>query len=287
MAKATLGHQTPTQTYLDGEWREGSPPVLAPNMQAMWLATVVFDGARSIQGHMADLDRHCARVNASAKVLGMNPIHTAEEIERLTREGVSRFSKEAELYICPMYYAEDGFITPDPDSTKFVLSIYEAPLPEPKGFRAIRSSFRRPSKDQAPTEAKASCLYPNVARSVLEARQKGFDVGVVLDPAGNVAEFSYTNLFYTKNGVVHTPAINGTFLNGITRQRIIQLLQEDGIVVEERSIDYVELSEADELFCTGNYSKVMPCVRLDERNLQPGPLYQRARDLYFGFSDNC
>lgn len=285
MAKSTLGHKTPAQTYLNGEWREGSPAVLAPNMQAMWLATVVFDGARSIRGHMADLDRHCVRVNASARFLGMKPIYSAKEIERLTREGVSRFPEEAELYICPMYYAEDGFITPDPDSTKFVLSIYEAPLPEPKGFKALRSSFRRPSRDQAPTEAKASCLYPNVARSVLEARQKGFDVGVILDPAGNVAEFSYTNLFYAKNGVIHTPAINGTFLNGITRQRVIQLLRDDGIEVEERSIDYAELLEADELFCTGNYSKVMPCVRLDTRALQPGPLYQRARQLYFEFSD--
>ena len=251
----------------------------------MWLSSIVFDVARSIRGHMADLDRHCGRVNVSAKILGMNPTHTAEEIEELAREGVLRFPEDSELYICPMYYAEEGFITPEPDSTKFVLSIYGAPLPEPHGFKACQSSFRRPSKDQAPTEAKASCLYPNVARSVTEARQKGYDTGVVLDPAGNVAEFSYTNLFYAKNGVVHTPMANGTFLNGITRQRVIQLLRDDGIEVQERSIDYAELSDADELFGTGNYSKLMPCVRLDEQGFSQGPLYYRARELYFGFSD--
>ncbi|MAI10780.1 MAG: hypothetical protein CBD27_11855 [Rhodospirillaceae bacterium TMED167] len=70
-----------------------------------------------------------------------------------------------------MYYAEDGFITLGSESTQPFLSIYEAPLPKSSGFKACCSSFRRPAKDQAPTEAKASCLYPNVVRSVSEARQ--------------------------------------------------------------------------------------------------------------------
>ena len=93
----------------------------------------------------------------------------------------------------------------------------------------------------APTGAKASCLYPNVARSVGEAQEKGFEVGVVLDPSGNVAEFSYSNLFMVKDGVVSTPVINGTFLNGITRQRVIKLLRDDGFEVVERTIDFPEL----------------------------------------------
>jgi branched-chain amino acid aminotransferase len=285
MAKAVPKRERPACTYFEGDWIEGSPPILSPNTQAMWLGTVVFDGARAIAGQMPDLDRHCHRVNHSAEALGMIPTLSGEEIERLSREGVSQFDEDAELYICPMYYAQDGFITPEPDSTKFVLSIYEAPLPEPKGFAACKSSFRRPAADQAPTNAKASCLYPNVARSVNEARQKGFDTGITLDPDGHVAEFSYTNLFFAKNGVVHTPVPNGTFLNGITRQRVIQLLRDDSIEVQERVVEYQELAEADELFSSANYSKVMPCVRLDGRDLQPGPLYQRARELYFGFSE--
>jgi branched-chain amino acid aminotransferase len=273
----------PTKTYIDGVWHDGSPPVLAPNSQAMWLSSIVFDGARALQGHLPDLDLHSARVNQSAIELGLAPTHTTEEIIALSKEGVAMFPDDAELYICPMYYAEDGFITPIPESTKLVLSIYEAPLPEPTGFRACRSSFRRPSPDMAPTNAKASCLYPNVARSVTEAREKGFDCGVVLDPDNNVAEFSYANLFFAKDGVVHTPVANGTFLNGVTRQRVIQLLRDNGVKVQDRSIDYKELGKADELFSTGNYSKLMPCVGLDERELQPGPLYQKARELYFDF----
>ncbi|MDP6430407.1 MAG: branched-chain amino acid aminotransferase [Alphaproteobacteria bacterium] len=276
-----------TRTYADGEWHDGSPPVLAPDSQAMWLSSIVFDGARSIGRHIPDLDLHCRRVNRSAEILGLNPTLEAAEIEALARDGMKAFPPDIDLYICPMYYAEDGFITPVAESTKFVLSIYEAPLPEPAGFSACLSSFRRPDRDQAPTEAKASCLYPNVARAVQEARDKGFDTAVVLDPFGNVAEFAYTNLFFTRDGQIVTPAPNGTFLNGITRQRVIQLLAADGTEVEERTVDYGELAEADELFSTGNYSKIMPCIRLDTRDLQPGPVYERVRALYMEFAEGC
>ncbi len=166
-----------------------------------------------------------------------------------------------------MYHAEDGFITPIAENTKFVLSIYEAPLPPATGFAAYRSSFRRSDLDQAPTEAKASCLYPNVARAVQETRDKGFDTAVVLDPAGHVAELAYTNLFFSVGGKVITPAPNGIFLNGITKQRVIQILRDDGAEATEPGVDYAELADADELFSTASYSKIMPCTRLDERDL--------------------
>ncbi|MEK9725486.1 MAG: aminotransferase class IV, partial [Rhodospirillaceae bacterium] len=132
-----------------------------------------------------------------------------------------------------------------------------------------------------------SCLYPNVARGVADANARGFDTAVVQDPSGNVAEFSYTNLFMVKDGAVHTPAINGTFLNGITRQRTIALLRQGGFGVEERAIAFEELLDADELFATGNYAKVSPCTRLEDRELQPGPVYTRARELYFEYAADC
>jgi branched-chain amino acid aminotransferase len=183
-----------------------------------------------------------------------------------------------------MFYAEDGFIVPDPATTRFVLTIYEAALPQPLGLTACFSSFRRPAKDTAPTEAKASCLYPNVARVLREAADRGFDTAVVCDPNGNVAEFAYSNLFFAREGVVHTPVPNGTFLNGITRQRVVALLREEGVEVRERSIDPAELQLADELFTTGNYAKVVPCILLEDRAMEPGPLYRRARELYFEFA---
>ncbi len=273
-----------TATFIDGRWHAGSPNILGAHSHAVWLASVVFDGARAFSGVAPDLDRHSARLVESAHILGLKPMLTAAEIQALAWEGIERFPSDAELYICPMFYAADGFVVPDPESTQFVLSVYESPLPTPTGFSACLSSFRRPARDMAPTEAKASCLYPNVARVSREAKDRGFDTAVVRDPNNNVAEFAFTNLFLAKDGAVHTPAPNGTFLNGITRQRIIALLRADGIEVVERAIDFREVVAADELFASGNYAKVQPCTRIETRGLEPGPVYHRARRLYFDWA---
>ncbi|MEO5336536.1 MAG: branched-chain amino acid aminotransferase [Magnetospirillum sp. WYHS-4] len=281
MARGVAGK---TLAYVDGQWRHGNPLLMGPRHHAVWLSSVVFDGARAFDGVVPDLRLHCARVVASAHVLGMMPMLTAAEIEDIAWDGVHRFAADADLYICPMFYAEGGFVWPDPATTRFVLTVHEAPLPAADGFSACLSSFRRPARDMAPTEAKASCLYPNIARIGREAAGKGFDTAVVLDPCGNVAEFAYTNLFLVRGGVVHTPAPNGTFLNGITRQRVIRLLRKDGFEVIERAILYDEVLTADELFATGNYAKVQPCTRIEARALNIGPVYERARELYFAFA---
>ena len=274
-------------TFFNGEWFEGSPAVIKPKDHGFWLASNVFDGARSMLGRLPDLDLHCRRLIQSARIMGMSPNISAKEIEALAREGVTKFSEDTELYICPMFYPSSGFIVPEPESTEFLIHFSVSPLPPPDGFSACSTRFRRPSLDTAPTEAKASCLYPNVARGVSEARSKGFDTAVVLDPNGNVAEFSYANLFIAKDGVVHTPAINGTFLNGITRQRIIALLTNAGYQVVERAISFTELLGADEIFGTGNYAKISPCTRLEDQPIRSGPIYSHARELYLEFTIDC
>ncbi|MGB1027138.1 MAG: aminotransferase class IV, partial [Rhodospirillaceae bacterium] len=164
------------------------------------------------------------------------------------------------------------------------LFIFEASMPAPDGFSAGLTKFRRPARDMAPTEAKASCLYPNVARCLRDVQDRGFETALVLDPSGNVAEFAYTNLFFAKDGQVHTPEANGTFLNGLTRQRVISLLRDSGVDVVERAVTYEEVLDADEVFATGNYFKVGPCTRLEERVLQPGPLFRKARTLYWNYA---
>ena len=271
-------------TYFDGSWRDGDAPLLSPRDHAVWLGSAVFDGARALAGTAPDLDRHCARAVRSAELVGMAPTLDGPAIEALAWEGIRQFPGDAELYVCPMFYAESGFIVPEPESTRFVLTVTESALPRDAGFAARLSSFRRPARDMAPTEAKASCLYPNVARAVAEARSTGFDTAVMLDPAANVAEFAYTNLFIATDGVVHTPAPNGTFLNGITRQRVITLLRDAGVNVVERSIPFADVMTADEVFATGNYAKVQPCTRLEDRHLQPGPFFTMAHELYFKFA---
>jgi branched-chain amino acid aminotransferase len=106
----------------------------------------------------------------------------------------------------------------------------------------------------------------------------------MLDALGHVAELATANIWYVKDGEAHTPIPNGTFLNGITRQRVIALLRRAGISVHERPLSWREFLDADEAFSTGNYAKLMPVNRLENRSLQPGPIYAKARDLYWAFA---
>jgi branched-chain amino acid aminotransferase len=135
-----------------------------------------------------------------------------------------------------------------------------------------------------PTDAKAVGLYAQAGRAAAEAAARGFDDAVMLDPLGHVAEFTASNLWIGKDGAAHTPAANGCLLNGITRQRLVLLLREAGVPVYERSITWQEVLDADEIFSSGNYAKVLPITRLESRDLQPGPLYSRARELYWSFA---
>jgi branched-chain amino acid aminotransferase len=276
-----------TWNWFDGAWHEGNPPLLGPRSHAAWLGSSVFDGARAFEGVMPDLDRHAARVNRSAEALGLKPTMDIGAIADLAREGARKFAPGTALYVKPMYWAEaDGLatITPDPDSTQFCLCLFEAPMPVPGGLSVTSSSYRRPTLESMPTDSKSGCLYPNNARVMREAKARGFDNALVCDALGNVAETGTSNVFMAKDGVVRTPAPNGTFLNGITRQRVIRLLRDDGVPVEETTLRYEDFATADEIFISGNYAKVMPVLKIDDRDLQPGPTYRKARELYWAFA---
>jgi len=276
-----------TWTFFEGDWHEGNVPLWGARTHAIWLGSSVFDGARVFEGVAPDLDLHCARVNASAKAMFLKPSVAVDEWLRLAREGMAKFPADTTLYVRPMYWAERAgpmALPPDPESTRFALTLYDSPMRSPDGFSITLSPFRRPSPESAPVDAKTGCLYPNNARAMFEARSRGFDNCVVRDLVGNVAELANSNLFMAKDGVVFTPIPNGTFLAGITRMRLIGLLRDAGISVVETVLRYEDLATADEIFATGNASKVMPVNRIDDRSLQPGPLYRKARELYWEFA---
>lgn len=273
-------------TYVDQDqsWHEGNPMVLGPMTQATWLGSLVFDGARWFEGAMPDVDLHCARACRSARNMLLEPKIRPEEIVELIKDGVSKFDGSSALYLKPMFWADGGWIYPDPDTTRFMLTIYESPLPEDSGFSVNISEKIRPMPTAAPTDAKAACLYANAGRALKAAHDAGYDNCVVLDPIGNVAELATANLFYAKDGEVHTPIPNGTFLNGITRQRVIKLLTKAGYKVHERVITTPELMEADEIFSCGNHGKVMSITKIVDRDLQPGPITAKARELYWAYA---
>jgi branched-chain amino acid aminotransferase len=276
-----------TWTFFEGDWREGNIGIMGPRTHAAWLCSVVFDGARAFEGVTPDIELHCARVNDSAKKLYLKPTVSPDEWVKLAREGIKRFDKDDALYIRPMYWAENEgpwVQAHDPESTRWCLSIYEAPMRTPKGFSVTLSPYRRPTIETMPVDAKAGCLYPNNSRSLFEAHSRGFDNAIVCDMLGNVAELATSNIFMAKDGVVFTPISNGTFLAGITRQRVMGLLRQSGVTVVEKTLAYQDFEQADEIFATGNYSKVVPVTRIGDRALPFGQIYTKARELYWTFA---
>jgi branched-chain amino acid aminotransferase len=283
----TAAAQSRTWTYVDGDWHEGNVAIVGPRTHAMWLGSSVFDGARWFEGVAPDLDLHCRRVNRSAAQLGMKATMAAEEIVALTLDGLKKFDGRTAVYIRPMYWAEHGGymgVPADPESTRFCLCLYESPMIAPSGFSITVSPFRRPTIETMPTDAKAGCLYPNNGRAISEAKARGFDNALVLDMLGNVAETGSSNIFMVKDGHVFTPAPNGTFLSGITRARTIALLGDYGFRTTEKALTVRDFMDADEIFSTGNHSKVVPVTRIEGRDLQPGPVAKKARELYWDWA---
>lgn len=276
-----------TWTFFEGKWLQGNPPLMGPRSHAFWLASTVFDGGRVFEGVAPDLDLHCQRLVRSASAIGLKAGIAPEEIVALAHEGVKKFTPGTALYVKPMVWGEGegpSTILPDPDDSRFALCLFEAPMPEPRPASLTLSPFRRPTIETMPTDAKAGCLYPNNARALGEAKSRGFDNCLVRDMLGNIAETATANIFMAKDGVVFTPAPNRSFLNGITRQRVINLMRQEGVEVVEKSLTYDDFEGADEVFSSGNYSKVMPVTGVDEKEFQPGPMYRKARELYWAFA---
>ena len=287
MMQIETANTSQTWTFFKGAWHEGNVAIMGPRTQGSWLASVVFDGARAFEGVTPDLDLHCKRVNDSARAFKLKPVVSDAEWLALALEGVKKFDGKTALYIRPMYWADAGVgggVMFTPDSTRWCLCIYEAPMPEPKGSSITLSPHRRPTAETAPVAAKAGCLYPNNGHALIEAAARGFDNCLLRDMLGNIAKLANANVMMVKDGVVFTPSPNGTFLSGITRARVMGLLRSDGVSVVEKPLTYEDFLDADEIFSTGNFNKVAPMTRIDQRDLQVGPITRRARKLYWDFA---
>ncbi len=287
----TLQPHSLTWTFFDGDWHEGNVAIMGPRTHAAWLGTTVFDGARIYEGCAPDLDKHMRRINESARRFHLRPLVSHDQWMALAREGAARFAPGAALYVRPMYWAETGSVGGgvkfDPDTTRWCMCLYEAPMPGPRQLAITLSPYRRPTFETAPVDAKAGCLYPNNGRALLEAAARGFDNCLMCDMLGAVAELANSNVFLVKDGVVMTPAPNGTFLAGVTRERTIALLRAAGETVVEATLGYADFQGADEIFASGNFAKISAITRIDQRELQPGPVFRKASELYREYALGC
>ncbi|MCR9115155.1 MAG: branched-chain amino acid aminotransferase [Rhodobacteraceae bacterium] len=280
---------TNIRTYFNGTWHDGDIAVMNAADHGMWLGSNVFDGARFANGLTPDLDKHCARVNASAEALMVTPTVSTADMVEIVREGLKAYAPDAAVYIRPMYWAIDGgmsaIVPKEGGGTGFAISLEEIPMAAPEFSATLtRTRFRRPVMEDAVVNAKAACLYPNNARMLAEARDKGFTNALVADALGNVAEAATANAFAVKDGEVFTPVPNGTFLAGITRARHIANLRADGVKVHECVMSFDDFHDADEVFLSGNMMKVTPVTAFDDTNYQIGPVTRRVRDMYWDWA---
>lgn len=279
---------TNIKTYFEGRWHDRDLPILRAADHGAWLGSSVFDGARYFEGIAPDLDAHCARVNRSAEALMITPTMETGDIAMVVREGLKMYDKSATVYIRPMYWALDGGdlgVDPKPGSTGFTICLEEIPMaPAGKATTLTTTRFRRPVMEDAVVNAKAGCLYPNNARMLIEARNKGFGNALVADALGNVAETATANIFMVRDGEVFTPVPNGTFLAGITRARHMKNLRDNGYKVHEAVLSFDDFRAADEVFMSGNMMKVTPVTEFDGTHYQHGPVTRAVREMYWDWA---
>ena len=276
------------RTFWEGRWHDGDLAVMKAADHGIWQGTSVFDGARYVDGMCPDLDLHCARVNRSAHALMITPTCVPEDMAAIIREGLRGFGPGQAVYVRPMYWALHGSdlgIAPLPGATGFAISLEEVAMPSPDFATTLtRTRFRRPVLEDSVCNAKAGCLYPNNARMLVEAQQKGFGNALVGDALGNLAESATANVFLVRDGVVFTPIPNGTFLAGITRARHIANLRGDGVEVVEAVLTFDDAHAADEIFLSGNFAKVTAVRAFDSTEFGDRPMTERVRRLYWDFA---
>ncbi len=276
------------RTYFNGQWHDGDVAVMNAADHGSWLGTTVFDGARFVNGLSPDLDAHCARVNRSAEALMITPTVDTDAMVEIVREGLSAYSASQAIYIRPMYWAVDGGdmgILPREGSTGFAVCLEEIPMAPPTATTTLTTTrFCRPTLDSAVVNAKAGCLYPNNARMMAEAKSKGYGNALVADALGNVAESASSNVFIVRDGEVFTPIPNGTFLAGITRARHMENMRADGMKVHEVVMSFDDVRAADEVFLSGNMSKLTPVTEFDGTPYKSGPVTSRIRDMYWDWA---
>jgi len=279
---------TNIRTYFEGRWHDGDVPIMRAADHGMWLGSSVFDGARRFEGRVPDLAAHCERVNRSAEALMITPTVSPEDMVQIVGEGLKSYGPNDSVYIRPMYWALEGGplgVLPKMGATGFAICLEQIPMaPQDTTTTLTTTQFRRPVLEDAVCNAKAGCLYPNNARMLAEATRKGFGNALVADAMGNVAETATSNVFMVRDGEVFTPIPNGTFLAGITRARHMDNLRRDGVNVHECVLSFDDFRSADEVFLTGNMTKITPVTAFDDVQYQVGPIARRARELYWDWA---
>jgi branched-chain amino acid aminotransferase len=286
MAEIIPFDQRDGSLWLDGEivpWRDGKVHVLSHGLH---FASCVFEGERMYSGRIYKLDEHTKRLFHSAEILGIKIPYTEEEINRACYEA-AKVQSIVDGYVRPVAFrAAQTMPTVSAQKAGVRVAIavwpwpsYFDPAEKLKGIRLDISEWRRPAPDTAPTQAKAAGLYMICTMSKHAAEAKGYADAMMFDYRGLVAEATGANMFFVKDGRLHTPTPD-CFLDGITRRSVIALAKQRQIPVHERQITREELPTFEECFLTGTAAEVTPVSEIGPYRFKPGKISETLMNDY-------
>jgi branched-chain amino acid aminotransferase len=280
--------------YFEGDWVPMRDAKVSIMTHAFMYGTATFEGIRGYWNadekvlYGLKLREHVERLRQSCRILLMDDVPSVDELTRLIVETVRRNDFHEDVYIRPSFYKSTEAIGVRLHNLANQLYVIALPfgnyIDTESGCRVMTSSWRRNADEAIPARGKIVGGYVNMAFQKTEAELNGFDEALVLTADGHVNEASAANIFVIRDGVALTPPVTDDLLEGVTRKALIELLGNEGIPVEVRSIDRSELYVADEAFLCGTGVQVSPIIEVDHRPVGSGsigPIGRLVRDRYF------
>ncbi len=271
--------------WYDGKlvpWRDAKTHVLTHGLH---YASCVFEGERLYSGRIYKLKDHTARLFESARILGMTIPFTEDQISAACMEA-ARAQNIEEGYVRPVVFRGSEMMAVAAQGTKIHVAVavwqwpsYFDPALKKKGIRMTIAQWRRPAPDTAPTKSKAAGLYMIATLSKHAAEDQGYTDALMYDYRGYVAEATGANIFFVKDGALHTPTPD-CFLDGITRRSVMALARARQIPVIERHIEPKELGSFSECFLTGSAAEVTPVGEIGEHKFSPGQISETLMNDY-------
>ena len=263
-------------------WADANLHVLSHGLH---YASAVFEGERAYGGSIFKLDEHTRRLNDSASALGFEIPYSVETINQASRELLVR-QNLIDAYVRPIAWRGSEMMGVSAQQTRInlVIAVWEWPSyfdPEErlKGIRLDIAKYRRPDPMTAPCKSKAAGLYMICTISKHDAEAKGYADALMLDWRGRVAEATGANVFFVKDGVIHTPTPD-CFLDGITRRTVIDLAKKRGYQVIERTIMPDDMADFEQCFLTGTAAEVTPVSQIGPYSFTVGTITQNLMEDY-------
>ena len=271
--------------WMNGEFVKWADAKIHVLTHGLHYASAVFEGERAYGGEIFKLNEHTERLIESGRILGFEIPYTAEQINQACRDLLVK-QGFTDAYVRPIAWrgSESMGVAAQNNRINVAIAIWQwpsyfDPATKMKGIRLDMAEYRRPDPRTAPSRAKAAGLYMICTISKHAAEAKGYADAVMLDWRGQVAEATGANIFFVKDGKLHTPTPD-CFLDGITRRTVIGLAKGLGIEVIERAIMPEEMADFEECFLCGTAAEVTPVSEVGPYRFTPGALTKRLIDAY-------